>query len=157
MVRKSLGKMLHRKTESESYLPDISRYERLLWHVFLYQCFNQSNIFYHQKLSIMNSGSKVLMGIIAGAAAGAVLGLLFAPETGVETRRKIGEGSKDLASNLKDKFSELVDGIADKYESAKEGASDLLHKGKEKVSNVAENYSEGAGNTSEASRPSYQS
>jgi gas vesicle protein len=105
----------------------------------------------------MNSGSKVLMGIIAGAAAGAVLGLLFAPETGVETRRKIGEGSKDLASNLKDKFSELVDGIAEKYESAREGASDLLHKGKDKLSTVADNYTDGSGMTSDASRPSYQS
>ncbi len=105
----------------------------------------------------MNSGSKVLMGIMAGAAAGAVLGLLFAPETGVETRRKLGEGSKDLAANLKDKFSELVDGIAEKYESAKEGASDLLHKGKDKLSTVADDFNEGSGMTSEASRPSYQS
>ena len=105
----------------------------------------------------MNSGSKVLMGIVAGAAAGAVLGLLFAPEPGVETRRKIGEGSKDMAANLKEKFSELVDGIADKYESAKEGASDMLHKGKDKLSSVADDYTESGGMTSDVSRPSYQS
>ena len=118
---------------------------------------NIKNILYHQNLSIMNSGSKVLMGIVAGAAAGAVLGLLFAPEPGIETRRKIGEGSKDMATNLKEKFAELVDGIADKYESAKEGASDLLHKGKDKLSTVADDYTESAGMTSDASRPSYQS
>jgi gas vesicle protein len=110
----------------------------------------------------MNSGSKVLLGVLAGAAAGAVLGVLFAPNTGVETRRKLGEGSKDIANNLKDKFSELVDGIADKYESAREGASDLINKGKEKASSIAENFGHGnssnanAGST-DANRPSYQS
>ena len=106
----------------------------------------------------MNSGSKVLMGILAGAAAGAALGLLFAPEPGVEMRKKIGEGSKDLATNLKEKFSELVDGIADKYESAREGASELLHKGKDKFSSVSDDFSDGVDQMStDTNRPSYQS
>lgn len=81
----------------------------------------------------MNSGSKVLLGVLAGAATGAILGVLFAPDKGQETRRRLGEGSKDIASNLKEKFSDLVDGIADKYEAAREGASDLIEKGKQKV------------------------
>ncbi len=112
----------------------------------------------------MNSGSKVLLGVVAGAAAGAILGVLFAPEAGMETRRKIGEGSKDIADNLKSKFSDLVDGIADKYESAREGASDLLNKGKDKASSMADNLSQastGVGSTgmgsTDANRPSYQS
>lgn len=107
----------------------------------------------------MNSGSKVLLGVLAGAVAGAAIGMLFAPEAGTEMRRKIGEGSKDIANNLKEKFSELVDGIADKYESAREGASDLLHKGKEKVSSVAEDLRGGNTNTgaTDVNRPSYQS
>lgn len=109
----------------------------------------------------MNSGSKVLLGVMAGAAAGAILGVLFAPDKGVDTRRKLGEGSKDIANNLKDKFSELVDGIADKYESAKEGASDLISKGKEKASSIAENFGQGKSNANtgapDANRPSYQS
>ncbi|TDH26196.1 YtxH domain-containing protein [Segetibacter sp. 3557_3] len=81
----------------------------------------------------MNSGSKVLLGVLAGAAAGAILGVLFAPDKGTETRRRLNEGGRDVASNLKDKFSDLVDGIADKYEAAREGASDLIEKGKQKV------------------------
>ena len=109
----------------------------------------------------MNSGSKVLLGVLAGAAAGAVLGVLFAADRGVETRRKLGEGSKDIASNLKDKFSDLVDGIADKYESAREGASDLINKGKEKASSIAESFGHGNSNvnagSTDANRPSYQS
>ena len=110
----------------------------------------------------MNSGSKVLLGVLAGAAAGAVLGVLFAPDRGVETRRKLGEGSKDIATNLKDKFSELVDGIADKYESAKEGATDLINKGKDKASSLAENFGHGGNanvntGSTDPNRPSYQS
>ncbi len=108
----------------------------------------------------MNSGSKVLLGVLAGAAAGAILGILYAPDRGMETRRKIGEGSKDLATNLKEKFSELVDGISDKYESAREGASDLLHKGKEKASETADTLNRTASNMNtetNTNRPSYQS
>lgn len=81
----------------------------------------------------MNSGSKVLLGVLAGAATGAILGVLFAPEKGGETRRKLGESSKDIAGNLKEKFGELVDGIAEKYETAREGAADLIKKGKNKM------------------------
>ena len=81
----------------------------------------------------MNSGSKVLLGVLAGAATGAILGVLFAPDKGPETRRRLSEGSRDVANNLKDRFSDLVDNIAEKYESAREGATDLVEKGKQAV------------------------
>jgi gas vesicle protein len=123
------------------------------WHVFLkLTSTNEFIIFYHLKQLIMysrsdsnnysdssNVGSKVLLGILAGAATGAILGILFAPDRGMETRRKIGEGSKEVANNLKDKFSEFVDSVADKYETAKESASDLLEQGKQKASSLASN------------------
>ncbi len=84
----------------------------------------------------MNSGSKVLLGVLAGAAAGAILGVLFAPEAGTETRRRLSEGGRDVANNLKSRFSDLVDNIAEKYEAAREGATDLIDRGKQAVSNV---------------------
>ena len=86
----------------------------------------------------MNSGSKVLLGVMAGVAAGAILGVLFAPDKGEETRKKLTEGSKDVADNLKEKFSDFVDSVADKYESVKVGATDLLEQGKSKASSVAQ-------------------
>ena len=67
----------------------------------------------------MGSG-KVLASVLAGAAAGAILGILFAPDKGSETRRKIAERGTDLAGSLKDKVNEFADGIADKYDSVKE-------------------------------------
>jgi gas vesicle protein len=40
---------------------------------------------------------KILLGFLAGAVAGAAIGILFAPDKGSETRRKIADESQDLA------------------------------------------------------------
>jgi gas vesicle protein len=75
------------------------------------------------------STSKVLLGLLAGAAIGAALGILFAPDKGTETRRKIAEEGNDLADNLKGKFTDLVDGVKDKFSSLKSEAEDVAEKG----------------------------
>lgn len=75
------------------------------------------------------STSKILLGFVAGAAIGAALGILFAPDKGTETRRKISEQGNDLADNLKGKFSDLVDGVKDKFSSMKSEAEDVAEKG----------------------------
>ena len=54
----------------------------------------------------MNNTSKVLFGIAAGVAAGAILGILFAPDKGSEIRRKIADQKNKLADEIKNKFSE---------------------------------------------------
>jgi len=75
------------------------------------------------------STSKTLLGFVAGAAVGAALGILFAPDKGTETRRKISEQSNDLADNLKGKFTDLVDGVKEKFSNAKTEAEDVAEKG----------------------------
>jgi gas vesicle protein len=67
----------------------------------------------------MSSG-KVLLGLLAGVAAGALLGVLFAPEKGSVTRKKIAKKSEDYAGELKDKFDEFLESINKKFESMKE-------------------------------------
>src|SRR5688500_13572014 len=67
----------------------------------------------------MSSG-KVLASVLAGAAAGAILGILFAPDKGTETRRKIAEKGAGLADSVRNKVSEYSDVIAEKYDSVKE-------------------------------------
>lgn len=64
----------------------------------------------------MNAG-KLIAGILAGAAAGAILGILFAPDKGEETRHKIAAKGSDI----KNKFNDFIDGLCEKYESLKAG------------------------------------
>ena len=51
----------------------------------------------------MSSG-KVLLGLLAGVAAGALLGILFAPDKGAVTRKKITKKSDEYADALREKF-----------------------------------------------------
>jgi gas vesicle protein len=75
------------------------------------------------------STTKTLLGFIAGAAIGTALGILFAPDKGTETRRKISEQSNDLADNIKGKFTDLVDGVKEKFSSMKSDGEDVVEKG----------------------------
>jgi len=52
----------------------------------------------------MNKTGKIITAVAAGAAAGAVLGVLFAPDKGSETRKKITDQGKKMADGVKDKF-----------------------------------------------------
>ncbi len=80
----------------------------------------------------MKSG-KILLGILAGTAAGAMLGILFAPDKGSVTRRRIVEKGEDYADAVKDKFDELLDDVTERYEKVKEGITDFARHGKAKM------------------------
>ena len=64
---------------------------------------------------------KVVLGLLAGVAAGAILGILFAPDKGSNTRKKIATKSGDFADDVKGKFNDVIDSISDKYKSLKKG------------------------------------
>jgi len=55
------------------------------------------------------NNTKVLLGFLAGAFAGSILGVLFAPDKGAETRRKISEKTGDLTEALKEKVSDFAE------------------------------------------------
>lgn len=61
----------------------------------------------------MKDSGKVVAALLAGLAAGAVLGVLFAPEKGTETREKINESLADLGEALKERAEEQFDQLSD--------------------------------------------
>lgn len=75
----------------------------------------------------MNS-SKLILGILGGVAVGALLGVLFAPEKGSKTRKKIVDKSKGFADDMKGKFDELYVDVTDKYENLLHDAKSLVSK-----------------------------
>ena len=79
------------------------------------------------------SNSKTVLGFLAGAAVGSILGILFAPDKGTETRRKISETGSDVTDSLKSKFNDFVDGIRDTYQGVKDDATDLAEEGANKM------------------------
>lgn len=72
----------------------------------------------------MSSG-KVVLALLAGAAAGAALGILFAPAKGSETRKELSGKGEDLKESIKEKFNEFLDDISEKYDKATKSGSDM--------------------------------
>jgi len=75
----------------------------------------------------MSSG-KVLLGVLAGVAAGALLGVLFAPDKGWNTRKKISKKADEYMDGLREKFDEFLDTISEKIDDVKEDVSDFTEK-----------------------------
>ncbi len=84
----------------------------------------------------MNTG-KVLLGVIAGLATGALVGILFAPAEGSRTRRKIKEQGENYLNELKDKFNEYADSISDNLEHVKGKMSGFADRGKDAMNKAA--------------------
>ena len=57
-----------------------------------------------------NSNGKVILAMLGGVALGAVLGVLFAPNKGSETRKKMAEEAKKAGDRAKDMFRDKMNG-----------------------------------------------
>jgi gas vesicle protein len=68
--------------------------------------------------------NNLLLGIAGGLAAGLVLGVLFAPDKGSNTRKKNAKKSSDLKSNAKESFDNFLNSVEEKYEKLVSKAED---------------------------------
>jgi len=83
------------------------------------------------------STGKLVLGVLAGLAIGSTLGILFAPDKGSTTRKKITRKSGELTDELTDKFNEFIESLTDKFEAMKEKAVETAEEVKEKVKEAA--------------------
>ena len=83
-------------------------------------------------MNIMNT-KQLITGIAIGAAAGAVLGVLFAPDKGSKTRKKIADKASDLSDTIKDRFNSVAGSLESKYEELKGKSKEAAHNAKDKM------------------------
>lgn len=73
-----------------------------------------------------NDTGKMIGALIVGALAGAVLGILFAPDKGSVTRAKLAGGAKDLADDVKQKIKNEINALRGKIEELESLADDKI-------------------------------
>jgi gas vesicle protein len=78
-----------------------------------------------------DSSGKMIMGFLIGAALGAAAGILFAPDKGSATRKKIAKKAKETGESVKESVNEQFDDL-------KEFVSEKLGKMKKKMSDFEE-------------------
>lgn len=84
----------------------------------------------------MNTG-KVLLGLVAGFAAGASIGILLAPAKGSETRKLFSRKPAEATDPLIEKFIEFLGSVAGDKENVNKIGDELIGKVKSTLDNLA--------------------
>ena len=95
----------------------------------------------------MSKNSNVALGIITAAVAGAVIGMLFAPDKGTELREKVRGTVNDLASDLMDAIKNKRNEYAGTGEDIKDAAQNLKSKALGKFAEVRDRVENGMEST----------
>ena len=77
--------------------------------------------------------SKAFLGVAAGMAAGAILGVLMAPDSGSNTRRKISNKSQDVVGEIKSRFNGMMEGFNNQKDEIVNTAKKITDTARNKV------------------------
>lgn len=87
----------------------------------------------------MTTKTKVILGIVGAAAAGAAIGLLLAPEKGSDLRKKIKKSAQDWANQIAD----LVASGQEEIKNLSSKGADLVNEYGSQAGNAARRAKEG--------------
>ncbi len=76
---------------------------------------------------------KAVLGILAGTAIGAGLGILFAPDSGSNTRKKISRKGQDYVDGLSGQFNKMASSIGQEFNMLKDEVNQLSDNTKAKL------------------------
>jgi gas vesicle protein len=79
---------------------------------------------------------KVFLGVVTGVAIGAAMGVLFAPDKGSSTRKKIARKGQDYVDGLGEKFNSLIDGITHQVDTVRHEAKKLVDSASSKAQDL---------------------
>jgi gas vesicle protein len=85
----------------------------------------------------MTTKSKVILGLVGAAAAGVIVGLLLAPEKGVDLRKKV----KDTAGGWADHLTDLFANAKGEFDNLRGKAEKAAGDAGTRFNNVKESYS----------------
>jgi len=77
--------------------------------------------------NIMSKKTNTLLGLVTGIAIGGLLGVLYAPKAGKETREDISEKAKDLAEKAVKTKKELTAKLAEVSTQEQERIKEYIH------------------------------
>lgn len=86
-----------------------------------------------------NDWSSMITGITIGLGVGAALGILFAPQSGEDTRDYLLGAAKDRINDTKDRFSDVTDrvrDVKDRFSNAVESGKDFARQAQDSVEDV---------------------
>lgn len=98
----------------------------------------------HDRFDNNEGGGSFVMGLLAGAALGAGLGMLFAPKAGSELRNQLSERAGALANQAQEGYRKVTENAGQWADKGKEAAGEWAEQGKDMYGKAREAVSHGA-------------